>query len=1405
MRSIRVKITAITVAAILTGILTVFAACFTTIRAENDRRSVETMNLIAQDTEKSLEKYIESIEQSVEMAANICSDSLDGAVLVECGVAGSEAGQPRTPEQVKRLDAYLARHCSGIREAFQSVASHTNGIVTYYYCISPDISETEHGFFYSKVGKTGFDEQPPLDARELDPNDTEHTTWYYTPIERGRPSWIGPYSAHFLNEMWTYSYIVPIYKAGAFVGVLGMDIPFDTLVEQVKNIRVFDTGFACLYTADGTVLYHPDFENAASPKDLETPGLESLTQRENNGDELIRYMFHGEKRQLSFTTLSNGMKLIVTAPVSEVNASWTNLLRIILPLVAVIAAIYALLIMFVMRFVTRPLQRLTEASQRLAAGDYNVDLRYGGHDEVGMLTGAFMRMRDQQKRSFDDLNRQVSVDVLTGLPNLRTFLRQADEEREAMRKAGQKPVLAYFNLLGMKQYNRRHSFDEGDRLICDVAKAISRVFEGHSYSHFGQDRFAALTDEAHLDGQLKALYEACQSANDGNSLPIRAGIYPDALEDVNITVACDRAKFACDQYRGAFVSGSSRYDADMLRQAENRRYVIDNIDRALSEGWIKVYYQAIVRAADAKVCDEEALSRWIDPERGFLSPAAFIPALEEAKLIYKLDLYVVERVLEKMKRQSEAGLYVVPQSVNLSRNDFDACDIVEEIRRRVDDAGIDRSMLTIEITESVVGSDFDFMKEQVERFQALGFQVWMDDFGSGYSSLDVLQSIRFDLIKFDMRFMERFESGDEGKIILTELTRMASGLGVETVCEGVEHQEQVDFLREIGCTKIQGYYYGKPISFEDMLAKYKSGVDLRFENPAESEYYAAIGRINLYDMAALVNEDDESLRRYFDTLPTAIIEVNGTRVSYTRTNRSYRSFVKQFFGLEKLDEESDFDRMPDVPGYSFMAAVMRCSRDGNRAIVDERFGDCTVHSMLRRVAVNPVTGTVAVAVAVLAIVKDSDEPNMTYAHIARALSADYVYLYYVNLETESFIEYSPNAAHEDLAMERRGENFFESARRDALEHVYKDDQDDLVKAFHKETFVRELDEHGAFVLNYRLMIEGQPVYVSMKAVRMQGDREHIIIGVNNVDAQMRQKEALARIQAEQTTYNRINALSQDYICIYTVDPATGHYYEYTATNDYAGLGLAKEGDDFFATARKESVRHVYPDDIEKFQTLLTLERVMDEIKRSGLFSLQYRMILDGEPTYVGVKAAMIEEKDGPQLILGVNNIDAQVRREQDYERKLAAARSRANLDTLTGVKNRTAYDSMSETLARQIEGGQPVRYAIALCRVVDLERVNEEHGHEADDQLIRDACAIICNTFKHSPVFRVAGDQFAAIAQGHDFEYIDELVAEIDRVNRENRQHGGVIIACGMAKYEGSGSVASVFERADALCRDARR
>ena len=966
MHSIRSTITIITVLVILTSVLSVFGASYFIIQKETDEDSVRMMNLINEDTERALEKYFESIEQSGEIIANIAVDDLDSVLLVNYGAVKTGLNDiEQTPEQIEALDEYLAAYCENIEVIFAGIADNTQGVFSYFYCISPEISHNVHGFFYMKEGKTGLIKQEPLDASNLTPEEHLGSTWYDVAVNMGSPGWAGPYVC---QKQWVYSYFVPIYKAGMLIGVIGMDIPCDIMVDQVKDITIYNTGFVSLLDKNANVIYHPELPISSSLDELQLSVTAETLKRNNSGDELIRYLANGEKRQMSFSTLSTGMKVVCIAPTDEINAPWITLVRDIALITVITILAFVFIVFFVMRAITRPLTELTNASRRLAEGEYDVDLAYQGKNEIGALTTAFNLMKNQLKLYIEGLNHQILYDRMTELPNMRHFFELAEAGKTRMLQAGQSPVMVYADIIGIRFYNRQYGFEMGDKMIRSFARILSMHFGEKNVCRFSGDHFTAFTEEEKVGEIIQKVLDDCKTAIDGKELSVRVGVYPNRIADSDVNVACDRAKFAADTRKGELSSNVTYYDEEMLRQNEINVHVIQNIDRAIEEGWIKVYYQPIVRASNGKVCDEEALARWVDPELGFLSPGLFIPALEEYRLIYKLDLHVLDQVLKKMKKQKEMGYYVVSESINLSRMDFESCDIVEEIRKRVDAEGIDHSLISVEITESVIGERFEFMKEQITRFRNLGFPVWMDDFGSGYSSLDVLHQLHFDLIKFDMRFMERFDEGEEGKIIITELVNMAISLGMDTLCEGVEQAEQAEFLREIGCTRIQGYYYGKPMPFEEIVDKIENGSKLTFENPDEAEYYASIGRLNLYDFSAVSNANEALKRQYFNTLPMCIMEVNGDKLWYIRCNNSYRDFLKRTMNKVYSTEEREIYDSDTRKESAFLKAVAQCGHDGKRIAVDEKIGaDIVVHTIVRRIAVNPVTGTSAVAVAVLTI------------------------------------------------------------------------------------------------------------------------------------------------------------------------------------------------------------------------------------------------------------------------------------------------------------------------------------------------------------------------------------------------------------------------------------------------------
>ncbi|MCR5122597.1 MAG: EAL domain-containing protein [Ruminococcus sp.] len=879
----------------------------------------------------------------------------------------------------------------------------------------------------------------------------------------------------------------------------------------------------------------------------------------------------------------------------------------------------------------------TETGVRLAQiwytdeGSFDFAEFCGSTDEklrAGMKNAIFM----------ESLGYASSYDHLTGLPGMTYFFDLSTSKREAIRQEGGVPSLMFMDFSGMKYYNHKYGFSEGDTLLRSFARLLAQYFGNENCCRLGQDHFAVITAAEGLEDTLEKLFAECAGLNNSHSLPLHVGIYQNWYDGIIASMACDRAKYACDTLKSKYTSVFSYYDLSMKNAEEKHQYIIANLDKAISERWIKVYYQPIVRAVNDRVCDEEALARWIDPVKGFMSPGDFIPVLEDHKLIYKLDLYVVECVLKKIKIFEKAGFKVCPQSVNLSRSDFDCCDIVEEIRRRVDDSGVSRGLITIEITESVIGSEPEFIRAEVERFKELGFAVWMDDFGSGYSSLDVLQNIGFDLIKFDMRFMQQFNESERSRIILTEQLHMATSLGIDTICEGVETEEQAQFLQETGCTKLQGYYFCKPIPVEQILQRYSNGEQIGFENPEELPYYEAIGRVNLHDLSVIAQEKKGEFSNFFNTLPMAIIETNGTEIRYARSNQSYRDFMLRHFGLHFNNRIDSFNKTPMSMDSPFVQNLLKAGNDDGLLFMDETLPNGTlVRSCLRKIATNPVTGIYSVAVAVLSISDNS--VGASYAVIAKALASDYFHLLYVDLNNESFYEYTSKVGAEELLMKRHEEDFFSKSRHDALTQLHPDDRAMFIDAFTKENIVRQLDKQGSFTLTYRLLMNGEPVYVNLKANRLQNDPGHLIIGVSNVDSYMKQSIMLEKARRDESIYTRLIALSGDYYCIYTVSPKTNEYTEYTLDDIYRGFGLPIKGDDMFEDARKNSNNVISEDDIPMFIKRFTKENVLNEISEKGAFSIDYHLIFSGRSVPVTLRAVLVKEDDEDVLLIGICKFD----------------------------------------------------------------------------------------------------------------------------------------------------------------------
>ena len=297
--------------------------------------------------------------------------------------------------------------------------------------------------------------------------------------------------------------------------------------------------------------------------------------------------------------------------------------------------------------------------------------------------------------------------------------------------------------------------------------------------------------------------------------------------------------------------------------------------------------------------------------------------------------------------------------------------------------------------------------------------------------------------------------------------------------------------------------------------------------------------------------------------------------------------------------------------------------------------------------------------------------QVSQASIAQALATDYFCIYYVNVNTDRFIEYSASPEYRSLGLPTMGDDIVSFARTYFDAVVHPDDQARFLEGFVKERIIASLDERGSFAMTFRMLFNKVPTYVNLKVTRMiEQEARHVVIGISSVDEQVRSRQAYEEAHHASITYGRVaQALAGDYFSIYVVEPATDRFVEYCATPEYDELGVEKVGDDFFTISRRNMSRLICPDDRERFLGIFTKEKIMAILERDGSFTMKYRLMFGEKPVWVSMKATLLNDTDGQHLIIGTNNINAQMTREQEYRQRVAEARTSARNDFLANMSH----------------------------------------------------------------------------------------------------------------------------------------
>ncbi len=432
--------------------------------------------------------------------------------------------------------------------------------------------------------------------------------------------------------------------------------------------------------------------------------------------------------------------------------------------------------------------------------------------------------KDERLEQAHDILLKLSIsDEVTGIANMNYFRGQAFSLMNEKDINVRDYIYLYFDIENFKMLNQKYGFWEGNNLLKKFADLLNETFEASLSAHFSNDNFVVLTKDIIIKEKIIQLCRKLSDFEYDIKLGLKVGAYKPENKDILPLIACDYARYACNSIKKHYNLTYCIYDDEMSLSFQKKQYIINNFDLAIKNEYIKVYYQPIVNAASGKICGLEALARWDDPQYGFLSPADFIDTLEEYYQIHRLDMFIVEKVCSNISKAKNSGRKILPVSLNFSRLDFDSLNLANEVENCLLKYNIAKSDIHIEITESTLSEDDIKLKEELKSFRSNGYALWLDDFGAGYSGLNVLKEYDFDMLKIDMKFLSDFESNEKGRQLLKNIINMANDLGIKTLTEGVENQVAYDFLRENGCKMLQGYLFSKPVPLEILEEKIDDG------------------------------------------------------------------------------------------------------------------------------------------------------------------------------------------------------------------------------------------------------------------------------------------------------------------------------------------------------------------------------------------------------------------------------------------------------------------------------------------------------------------------------------------------------------------------------------------------------
>ena len=447
-------------------------------------------------------------------------------------------------------------------------------------------------------------------------------------------------------------------------------------------------------------------------------------------------------------------------------------------------------------------------------------------DKKGRNVVSYLKLVDttEELARLEEEKYRTERDKLTGLYNRSAFFRKAAELLRVNKTTDY--LLIATDIMDFKIVNNLFGEEAGDEVLKLQGALLSSESSDNAISgRLTADKFAALVPKANFNIEtIRQNNSTLQQAVAKYNYRVQnyTGIYEIADKFENVKMMYNKAAMTIENIRGDMETSVAFYDSSIMDKQIHDKRIVSEFEDALARGEFVMFLQPQINAANSKIVGAEALVRWISPERGLIPPLEFIPVLEKSGLIHKLDQFMWEEAAKKLAswKADKIDLYI---SINISAKDFYYCDIYKFLTDLVQKYSIEPQKLNIEITETVLMQDMNAHRPILQKLNEYGFTIEMDDFGSGYSSLNTLKNLEMNTLKIDMGFLRKSNFSQKIKDVISSIIAMSKTLGMTVVTEGVETEDQVKFLKDANCDIFQGFYFSKPIPVEEFEKNYCAG------------------------------------------------------------------------------------------------------------------------------------------------------------------------------------------------------------------------------------------------------------------------------------------------------------------------------------------------------------------------------------------------------------------------------------------------------------------------------------------------------------------------------------------------------------------------------------------------------